>query len=309
MTRRPISVEQFARSRISAVLALGQSKTALGSLVHNVITSVGTARNFEQCLRDFLRWRTAQNVSIDWPVTRAEMEAYLLHESSRWRQKTLDQHRQALRLVFSVALTHFDAEVPTVTEGRAYTFDEMERIAGRQAPHNALATRIAFHAGVRAAELYELREAHELAPEPDRPWRNDLFIGMPDGIIYRVVGKGGLARSVLIPLELHVQLQFLRLDTPTLVIDRLVHRKVRFLVGGGQAISESFSSTSNRVLGFSYGFHGLRHRYAQARLETLLSMRLDPLDCLEILSQEMGHLRPDISLAYTTRRKSDGTEN
>jgi hypothetical protein len=253
MTRRPISVEQFARSRISAVLALGQSKTALGSLVHNVITSVGTARNFEQCLRDFLRWRTAQNVSIDWPVTRAEMEAYLLHESSRWRQKTLDQHRQALRLVFSVALTHFDAEVPTVTEGRAYTFDEMERIAGRQAPHNALATRIAFHAGVRAAELYELREARELAPEPDRPWRNDLFIGMPDGIIYRVVGKGGLARSVLIPLELHVQLQFLRLDTPTLVIDRLVHRKVRFLVGGGQAISESFSSTSNRVLVFFTG--------------------------------------------------------
>lgn len=303
MTKKRYSVERLARALVSAVLALRQSKMALGDLVRHVITSVGTARNFEQCLRDFLYWRVAQGVSIDAPVVRAEIEDYLIQESSRWRQKTLDQHRQALSVVYSVTVTHFDAEVPTVTCGRACPFDEMERIANRQESHNALASRIAFHSGLRASELYELREAHELAPEPNRPWRNDLFKGMPEGVIYRTVGKGGLARSVLLPHALHQQLQSRRLHTPTVVVDRKVHRTAHFRVGGGQATSQSFSYVSRQELGFSNGFHGLRHAYAQARLETLLSIGLDPMDCLEILSQELGHLRPGVCLAYTTRRK------
>lgn len=88
-----------------------------------------------------------------------------------------------------MALTRFESEVPTIAEGRAYMLDEMERIARRQAPHNVLPTRIVFHAGVRAAELLEPLGAHELAPESDRPWRDDLFIGLPEGVIYRVTLK------------------------------------------------------------------------------------------------------------------------
>jgi integrase len=131
------------------------------------------------------------------------------------RQKTLDQHRQALSLVFAVTLPNFDAEIPTFTDGRAYTHAETEQIARRQAAHNALATRIAFRGGLRASDLIELREAHELAPEPGRPWRSDLFLGLPEGVIYRTTGKGGLARSVWIPLELHEQLKLRRLETPS----------------------------------------------------------------------------------------------
>jgi len=309
MIKKSYTIEEVARARISAVLALGHSKTALGALIRHVIVSVGTARNFEQCLRDFLRWQVAQGVSIDAPVVRADIQYYLRQESLRWRQKTLDQHRQALSLVFSVALTHFNAEVPTITVGRAYTVEEMELIANRQAPHNALGTRIAFHSGLRASELFELREAHEFMPEPNRPWRDDLFTGMPDGVIYRTVGKGGLARSVWIPKELHRELQMRRLATPVTIIDRKVRRTAWFDVGGGQALSQSFSSTSLRVFGLSRGAHGLRHAYAQGRLETLLEMGLNPMDCLEIISQELGHLRPDISLAYTTKRKSHAPEN
>jgi hypothetical protein len=112
------------------------------------------------------------------------------------------------------------------------------------------------------------------------------------------------ARSVWISLELHEQLQLRRLETPISVIDRRVHRKRVFDVGGGHNLSESFSSSSNRELGFSMGLHGLRHGYAQRRLETLFSMGLDPLDCLEIVSPELGHLRHEITLAYTPRRKT-----
>jgi hypothetical protein len=195
-------VDQFASITLFVAAVEEGSLVAagtLGKLIRRMIRSVGTARSFEQCLRDFLWWRVAQGISIDAPVTRAEIEAYLLQESVRWRQKTVDQHRQALSLVYSVALTHVEAGIPTIAVGRAYTLDEMERIACRQASQNAPATRIAFHSGLRAAEFPEPRDARELAPEANRPWRNDLFTGMPGGIGYRTVGKGGLARSALIP--------------------------------------------------------------------------------------------------------------
>lgn len=306
MTRamRAYSPQELARKLVSAVVALGKTKSSLGALVDHVILSVGTARSFEQCVREFLTWRLGGGTATGAPVTRAELEQYLVQESQRWRQKTLDQHRQALSLLFCVTLPNLDAEIPTFTIGRAYTREEMEQIARCQSKRNALGTRIAFSCGLRASELIELREAHELDPESNRPWRHDLFLGLPEGFIYRTTGKGGLARSVWIPRELHEQLQLRRLETPASVVDRKVHRLRVFDIGGGHSLSESFSSASIRTLGFSLGLHGLRHSHAQHRLEVLLRMDLDPLDCLEIVSQELGHLRPDISLAYTPRRKS-----
>jgi integrase len=307
MTRRPAKIRsprEFARKLVSSVIALGQTTSALGALADHVVKAVGTARDFEQCVCEFLSWRISGGAAIDAPVTRAELEQYLAQETQRWRQKTLDQHRQALSLVFCVTLPAFDAEIPTFTMGRAYTVAEIERIARRQSERHRLGTQLAFGSGLRASELIELREARELDPEPNRPWRSDLFRGLPAGVIYRTTGKGGLARSVWISLELHEQLQLRRLETPISVIDRRVHRKRVFDVGGGHNLSESFSASSKRELGFSMGLHGLRHGYAQRRLETLFAMGLAPLDCLEIVSQELGHLRHEITLAYTPRRKT-----
>ncbi|NVH76113.1 site-specific integrase [Paraburkholderia sp. JPY432] len=298
------TANQLARKLVSSVLALGQSKTTLGTLAGCVIVSVGTARDFEQCVRDFLRWRVAGGQGIDAPVTRLELEEYLFQESDRWRQKTLDQHRQALSLVYTVALTRLEAQVPTFTNGRAYIEEEMEKAARHQSPRNALGTRAAFRSGLRAIELIELREAHELPPQPDRPWRTDLFLGLPEGVIYRTNGKGGLARSVWIPTELHEQLQTRRLAAPLNVIDRKINRQAVFDIGGGQSLSQSFSRASMSTLGFSLGFHGLRHAYAQNRLETLVGMGVDLLDAFEIISQEVGHLRPDVLWHYTPRRKA-----
>jgi hypothetical protein len=95
MTRRNklLACEEFARQLVSPVLVLGQSKSSLGPLTQHVIRSVGTARDFQQCVREFLAWRVAGGVRIDAPVTRCELEEYLSQESSRWRQKTVDQHK------------------------------------------------------------------------------------------------------------------------------------------------------------------------------------------------------------------------
>jgi integrase len=164
--------------------------------------------------------------------------------------------------------------------------------------------RAAFDAGLRAIELIELREARELVPEPGRPWRDDMFLGLPSGTVYRTVGKGGLARSILLSDDLHKELQTRRLATPVNVTDRGVRRTAVFDIGGGQNLSQSLSDASVRALGFSMGLHGLRHAYAQRRLNTLLAMGVHPLDCLEIVSNCLGHMRTEISLAYTTRRKA-----
>jgi hypothetical protein len=108
--------------------------------MEHLIFSVGTARSFQQCTKDFLEWRLAAGIGVDAVPCRLEIEDYLAQESKRWRQKTLDQHRQALALVFSVALTTFDADIPTFVDGRAYTPEEVNAIADRQSPKHRLAT-------------------------------------------------------------------------------------------------------------------------------------------------------------------------
>jgi hypothetical protein len=85
MTRakRKPSAQGLARALVSSVIALGQTKSALGELTKHMIVSVGTARDFEQCVREFLTWRIASGISIGAPVIRAELEEYLLEEGVR----------------------------------------------------------------------------------------------------------------------------------------------------------------------------------------------------------------------------------
>lgn len=127
------------------MLIVGQSKSTLGTSIRHVIAAIGTARNFEQCLRDFLNWRVTGRLGLDAPVARVDLELYLSQESLRWRQKTVDQHRQALSLIYFVEMAHFEAGVRTITAGRACPLHEMELVATRLDPRNALGTRLAFH--------------------------------------------------------------------------------------------------------------------------------------------------------------------
>ncbi|WP_154671468.1 hypothetical protein [Paraburkholderia mimosarum] len=308
MSRRSkaLSAEEQARRLISTVLMLGHKKRDLGPHTRDLITSLGTARNYQQCVKDFLEWRLAAGVSVDAVACRLEIENYLSFEGKRWRQKTLDQHRQALALVFCVTLPVFDAEIPTFVDGRAYTHSEVVSIAARQCPRHSLSTHFVFHSGVRAVEMYELREVHELARTADRPWRDDLFAGFAEGELFSTTGKGGLVRLVWVPSALAYAIRNVRLDEPREVIDRGINRHYVFDVGGGQNLSESFTQASKRALGYSLGIHGLRHAYVQRRLETLLGLKFAVIDALEIASQNKGHMRSEITLAYTPRRNGHG---
>lgn len=70
-------------------------------------------------------------------------------------------------------------------------------------------------------------------------------------------------------------------------------------VGAGNALSSSFSRASKKAFSWSNGFHGLRHTYVQERMHHLVvENHIDYDESLEIVSQELGHFRPSITLAY-----------
>ena len=64
-------------------------------------------------------------------------------------------------------------------------------------------------------------------------------------------------------------------QTPQSIIDRKIHyHDVRYDIGAGQPLTRAFSKMSHEVLKDTdrqnHGIHGLRHSYAQDRLDTLI---------------------------------------
>ena len=169
---------------------------------------------------------------------------------------------------------------------------------------DALATWIVYASGIRAHELLTLGRPDEQPPD-DRRARSRLtgtaaegmkFAGR-DGVVYTVAGKGGLVREVLLPHRLAERLEERRLDVPERIVDHGVRYLQRYDVGGGHAFSTSFSRASSEALGRSCGAHGLRYAYAQARMRELMHHAEHAL-ALAIVSDEMGHLRPDVTRLY-----------
>ena len=94
---------------------------------------------------------------------------------------------------------------PQKLVARAYTAEQVRLIAAAQTPRNALATELAYAAGLRAHELLTLRPATERPADP-RPALASKWRGR-DGERYTVAGKGGLVREVLIPQTLATRLE------------------------------------------------------------------------------------------------------
>ncbi len=70
-------------------------------------------------------------------------------------------------------------------------------------------------------------------------------------------------------------------------------------LGGGNALSASFSRASQRALSFSHGLHGVRHKYAQERIDEIkLLLKVSHSIARDIVAQELGHFRGDITEVY-----------
>ncbi len=273
------------------------------------IRSVGTGRNYQERL---VQIAARLDVALT-ALTPERAVAYLKGRAGEVAQKTLDMERQAIQAMMvgvtgqlppGATLPVVKSTEPHRPRPRAYSPAQVRAVAARQDPRNALATEIAHASGIRAHELLTLGRPAEQPPD-DRRDRSHLtgtaaegmkFAGR-NGVIYTVVGKGGLVREVLLPRGLAERLEERRLDVPVPVVDRGVRYRLRYDVGGGHAFSVSFSRASMAALGKSKGAHGLRYQYAQSRMRELMHHAEHHL-ALAIVAEEMGHLRPDITLTY-----------
>lgn len=286
----------------------------------SVLRSVGTVRNYEAALTRVAEHMREARLGALAEITPDTATAYLRQRALAVGQKTLDMERQALQSMMrhvtgqlgeretleviksTASQSRSTPRQPTLgrrlsEESRLYTREQVGLIAARQTSHNALATEIAYASGLRAHELLTLQRTHkQLADE--RPAHEQKFSGIREGSIsYTVHGKGGLVREVRIPVVLARRLETLRLVEPRRVTDRGIHYRQHYDLGGGQPWSKSFGAASKTALGWSKGAHGLRHTYAQGRMASL-QRELTRKKALEVVSQEMGHFRPEITEVY-----------
>lgn len=281
-----------------------QAASVMKEMQGNTIQSVGTARNYEQALKNVATELARDGENLR-DITKESANSYLEARAEQVGQSQLNMERQALQSMMQNVTNALDkgerlsvvqSEQQTALQSRAYTAEQVKEIAAHQSDKNALATEIAHSAGLRAHELATLAPAGERNADA-RPSLENKFEGR-EAPNYTVVGKGGLVREVSIPQELADRLEQTRLDSPEQVTDRGVHYEQQYNIGSGQAWSQSFSSASDRALGWSEGAHGVRHSYAQERMSELQSNGYSRENALEVVSQEMGHFRADITEVY-----------
>ena len=131
----------------------------------------------------------------------------------------------------------------------------------------------------------------ERAPSAHRKWSKERFFGR-GGVVYTVKGKGGLVREVIIPGPLAKELELRRLAEPVTLRNRGINHQQHYDITAGQSFSHIFTKASVKHLGWSTGAHGLRHGYAQVRMDELHTGRFTRQERMEIVSQELGHFRP-----------------
>ena len=262
------------------------------------IHSIRTFETYASCIA-----RAAQTMDVVY-IKHLSPELAQQYMSDRaaagYSQKQLASDRRALYLLTGVELPKAEAFYPPKNASRAYTGAQVELITRHQTPAHALATRLAYTAGLRGQELLTLRrEGEGDPPSKHRRWHPERFIGR-EGVLYLVTGKGGLTREVLVPDELAVALEKRRLPFERQVRDRGVNGLVqRYDLPGGNAWGSAFSAASKRALGFSRGGHGLRHSYAQERMQELArGLCPDYQKAREIVAGELGHFRGAITEKY-----------
>lgn len=272
-----------------------------------VITSLGTERSYRQAIFNYFCWCDFNNIHPD-RFSSIRVLTEFLEERSEWvKQKTIDQERQALQLIYQQKLPCIRSQIISVLEKRSYSYEQVSAILFHQSEKNSLTSYLALYCGLRAHEAATILPMGERAPSSHRTWDLRRFLGYPEHRLYTVVGKGGLIRVVAVPLWLAKKLEARRIP-PRRVIDRGIYYFSHYEIGFGQAWSQSFTSSSQRALGYSTGGHGLRHSYSKWRLEKLIeelgliNPKWSPAqinqDALLILSQELGHFRFEISLTY-----------
>lgn len=307
-----LSVSKKARS--DKAKSLTQAIKAVRLIRDKGLTrSVSTENTYRDCLKIFCDYLKENRLGDLKGASPEAAKSFLESKKKEVEQKKLEQYKQAIQALFRArGVIELDENLPSVKSNlqtilthRAYTNDQVDLIASCQTDAFAFSTRLAHQCGLRAHELLTIERIEE--KEPDKRYYDDgtekklptKFMGLPPGRRYVVTGKGGLTREIHIPENLAQELEKRRLRFPRMVTDRGINYVQKYDVVGGLRFSKSFSSVAQNNLGWSNGAHGLRHSYAQRRIDTLLYGHFCNYEtALETVSQELGHFRPDITNTY-----------
>ena len=107
-----------------------------------------------------------------------------------------------------------------------------------------------------------------------------------------------MVREIRLSGQLAKEFERTRLSDPRIVVDRGIKCRPHCNLSCGIYFSFIFGNTSKEVLGWSTGAHGLRHGYVQDRMTELLDIGLTRAERMGVISQELGHFRPDIVIEY-----------
>jgi len=271
-------------------------------------SSVGTNRNYEQSLKQLARYLHETRQGDLRSVEEKQVREFLEKQKQEVGQKQLDQHRQAsqawlshkseqkIKIPRSEYKTQLDESKNLANQSRIYEDQQVDRIQSRLTYKNELGVQIARETGARAHEVGTIARPSEQPPN-DRGWRNDRFEGK-EGVTYTVHGKGGLVREVKMSHETADRLEQQRRDQPITEKDRGINFTSRYNVGCGQSLSQAFTRASKSELGWSAGLHGLRHVYAQDRLDKMQEQGYTYTEAREVVSQEVGHFREQTMEEY-----------
>ena len=263
-----------------------------------LIKSVGTQRDYRDCIKLYFDWCDLNVIPRSSIGSKTTLLTYLEEKSEIYKQRTLDQHRMALNAAYHKKLPFVKSLLDTLLLGRDYCLGEVLEVVKNLQPYNAISILVSFFSGLRAHEFATLQRSDEGCPSDTRQWSNQLFAMEDNFCVYLVTGKGGLCRQVAIPNSLANVIESRRLKQPRNVVDREVFYKMKYDLGFGKALSQSFTRASLKHLNRSTGLHGLSHSYAKNRIKKLTKNGFSLEHAKLIVSQELGHFRASIINCY-----------
>lgn len=291
---------QAAAKRLEPLTALSSKKKAFDKATGPAIRSVGTRRSYRACLAQFLKWRQEfLSIELSEPILAAEVTGFLLTGKNRLKQKTLDQRAQALQAATRAPSLLSKSQVAPVESRLMPANNQLRKVIEALPPIYQLAALIAMNTGLRISEVVALPPPTSgIEPSSHRAWSPDLHADRLDVTMFGVKGKGGLVRVIAMHNELFKELNRLLLPTPLHRQNREADYIAYYAFPLPQTISQQFTKTATKVLGFSPKFHSNRSLFLSKSLAGLLQLAFDRETSIKITSQKAGHFRTGITFSY-----------
>lgn len=266
-----------------------------------LLRSIRSQRIFINCLVAFARTLEVNRAGNLKQFQAGAIEKHLFARSKRVGEAQLKADYWALELWTGRKLPKFASIRPQRLKPRAYTAQQIAIIASHQTPRHAFSTWLAASCGLRSMELITIAPLH-LQPRDPRPTPPYLHAYKPTGVLYSVSGKGGLVRTVLVPLALVDELEATRRVTPVRIRHEGSDLTSYYDIPAGKRWAASFTQACRRAFHKTAGGHGLRHTFTQDRIAVLLGQKVSERDARKAVSVEIGHFRPDVIDIYLRGR-------